>query len=174
MKHARTTIAAAAICVLSALALWAAPADPAAAPDAGAPSETESARAAAHEAAASAATAQAAAAKALAAADPWVDPRATRRGLGYASPWTLLAVGVALVVLAFLIGRFAPRKKRRVRRAAILYVLYVTTFIVAASLHTVHSDTWSHRIWVMADLFEVLTVITLAALAAFGLVLLTQ
>ncbi len=143
----------------------------ASAPDAGPSSELVAADAA-KAAAAAALTAQAAAAQAVAAADPWMDPRALRRGLGYASVWTLFAVGASLIILAFLIGKFAPNKKRRVRRAAILYVLYLTTFAVAAGLHAVHSDMWSRRAWVLADLFEVLAVINLVALAAFDLVLL--
>ena len=130
---------------------------------------------AAKSAALAAATAQAAAAQAaqaMAGADPWADPRATRRGIGYASPWTLLEVGAALVFLAFFIGRFAPKKRRRVRRAAILFVMYATTFAVATGLHHLGSDAWSRRVWILADLFEVLTVINLVALAAFDLVLL--
>src|SRR5882672_5870804 len=146
MKLRRDLLAGVAVSLIAALLVWAVPAWAQAA-DAGTAespqtASADAARAAASAAAASAASAQAAAAEAKALQDPWRDPRATRRGLGYASPWTLAAVGGALVVLAALIGRFAPKKKRRVRRAAILFVLYATTFAVATLLHWMNNDPW--------------------------------
>src|SRR5919202_1530244 len=75
--------------------------------------------------------------------------------LGYASPSTILILGGALIVLAAFVGRFAPKKRRRIRRATILVMLYVTTFAFAAVLHWVHAEGWSRRVWFLADLFEV-------------------
>src|SRR5207302_8228172 len=78
----------------------------------------------------------------------------------------------ALIVLAAFVGRFAPKKRRRIRRATILVTLYVTTFALAAVLHWVNADGWSRRVWFLADLFEVLVVIDLVAILLFDLVLL--
>ena len=102
---------------------------------------------------------------------PAPSPRA-RQWLGYASPSTILILGVALVVMAAFVGRFAPKKRRRIRRATILVMLYVTTFALAAVLHWVNADGWSRRVWFLADLFEVLVVIDLVAILLFDLVLL--
>jgi small-conductance mechanosensitive channel len=102
---------------------------------------------------------------------PTPSPRA-RQWLGYASPWTILILGAALVVMAWFVGRFAPKKRRRIRRATILVLLYVTTFAVAAVLHWLGADGWSRRVWFLADLFEVLVVIDLVAILLFDLILL--
>src|SRR5207248_1042766 len=102
---------------------------------------------------------------------PAPSPRA-QQWLGYASPSTILILGAALVVMAAFVGRFAPKKRRRIRRATILVMLYVTTFALAAVLHWVHADGWSRRVWFLADLFEVLVVIDLVAILLFDLVLL--
>ena len=102
---------------------------------------------------------------------PAPSPRA-RQWLGYASPSTILILGAALVVMAAFVGRFAPKKRRRIRRATILVTLYVTTFALAAVLHWVNADGWSRRVWFLADLFEVLVVIDLVAILLFDLVLL--
>jgi small-conductance mechanosensitive channel/CRP-like cAMP-binding protein len=99
----------------------------------------------------------------------------TSRGkqwFGFASPSTVVILGVALVLLAALVGRFAPKKRRRVRRATILVMLYATTFGLAALLHLIGAEGWSRRVWFLADLFEVLVVIDLVAILLFDLVLL--
>jgi small-conductance mechanosensitive channel len=111
----------------------------------------------------------------LAAQDPFAFPAPSpgaRQWLGYASPSTILILGGALIVLAAFVGRFAPKKRRRIRRATILVMLYVTTFGVAAVLHWVNAEGWSRRVWFLADLFEVLVVIDLVAILLFDLLLL--
>src|SRR5437868_9312737 len=111
----------------------------------------------------------------LASQDPFALPAPNQRAtqwLGYASPSTVLILGGALIVLAAFVGRFAPKKRRRIRRATILVTLYVTTFALAAVLHWVNADGWSRRVWFLADLFEVLVVIDLVAILLFDLVLL--
>src|SRR5207302_10713261 len=50
-------------------------------------------------------------------------------------------------------------------------MLYLTTFMVAGILVTVHAEGWSRRVWFLADLFEVLVVIDLVAILLFDLVL---
>jgi small-conductance mechanosensitive channel/CRP-like cAMP-binding protein len=107
--------------------------------------------------------------------DPFAFPAPTvraRQWFGYASPWTIVIFLVVLVALAAFVGRFAPKKRRRIRRATILVMLYVTTFGVAALLHLIHAEGWSRRVWFLADLFEVLVVIDFVAILLFDLVLL--
>jgi small-conductance mechanosensitive channel/CRP-like cAMP-binding protein len=107
--------------------------------------------------------------------DPFSFPAPSARArewLGYASPWTLVLLGTALIALAAFIGKFAPRKRKRIRRATILFMLYLTTFALAAVLGRVHAEGWSRRVWFLADLFEVLIVIDLIAILLFDLVLL--
>jgi uncharacterized membrane protein YoaK (UPF0700 family) len=53
--------------------------------------------------------------------DPFAFPAPSQRArqwLGYASPWTIVILGAALVALAAFVGRFAPKKRRRIRRAS--------------------------------------------------------
>jgi len=107
--------------------------------------------------------------------DPFAFPAPTvraRQWFGYASPSTVLILLGMLVALAAFVGRFAPKKRRRIRRATILVMLYVTTFGVAALLHVIHAEGWSRRVWFLADLFEVLVVIDFVAILLFDLVLL--
>ena len=102
---------------------------------------------------------------------PAPSPRA-RQWLGYASPWTLLLLAVVLTGLAALIGKFTPAKRRRIKRATILFMLYLTTFMLAAILGIVHAEGWSRRVWFLTDLFEVLVIIDFVAILLFDLVLL--
>ena len=107
--------------------------------------------------------------------DPFAFPAPNARArqwLGYASPWTLLVLAAVLTSLAALIGRFDPRKRKRIKRASILFMLYLSTFVIAAVLAKVHAEGWSRRVWFLADLFEVLVVIDLVAILLFDLVLL--
>ena len=155
-----------------------APAAPVA--DAGAAAATPEAAANANTAAAvalAAAAAQGPGVRGPLKPDPMTDPQAfpapdvrAREFFGYASPWTVVMLITSLVVLAALINRLAPKKKRRIKRATILVGLYVTCFLIAALLHAIHSEGWSRRVWFLADLFEVLVVIDFTAIFLFDLV----
>jgi small-conductance mechanosensitive channel/CRP-like cAMP-binding protein len=102
---------------------------------------------------------------------PAPDLRA-REFLGYASPWTLLVLALGITLLAALVKRFDPRRRRRVRRITILYMLYLTTFALSVVLGLVHAEGWARRTWFLADLFEVLVVIDFIAILLFDVVLL--
>jgi small-conductance mechanosensitive channel/CRP-like cAMP-binding protein len=106
--------------------------------------------------------------------DPFAFPAPTpraRQWLGYASPWTLLLLAAVLVALAALVGRVDPRRRKRIKRVTILFMLYLTTFMFAAILGIVHAEGWSRRVWFLADLFEVLVIIDFVAILLFDLVL---
>jgi len=94
-----------------------------------------------------------------------------RQWLGYASPWTLLILASILVILAALVQKVDPRRRKRIRRASILFMLYLTTFGFAATLGLVNADGWARRVWFLADLFEVLVIIDFVAILLFDLVL---
>src|SRR5437763_861113 len=114
------------------------------------------------------------AAQAEAGEDPFAFPAPTpraRQWLGYASPWTLLFLAALLITLAALIQKVDPRRRKRIRRASILYMLYLTTFVFAAVLGLVHAEGWARRVWFLADLFEVLVIIDYVAILLFDLVL---
>jgi small-conductance mechanosensitive channel len=104
-------------------------------------------------------------------AQPAPDLRA-QQWFGSASPWTFLVLSGCLIVLAALVNRFAPRKKRRIRRATILVACYGTCFLIATLLGLLPAAGWSRRVWYAADVFEVLAVIDLAAIFFFDVVLL--
>jgi small-conductance mechanosensitive channel/CRP-like cAMP-binding protein len=177
----RAIVAAVFLLLLPAAAL-AQPAALAPAPASAAPAPPAQARPEASQQTANTAAAMGAAAGAVivtqadpALIDPYSFPAPTERArewLGYASPWTLVLLGLSLVLLAGFVGKVAPRKKKRIRRATILFMLYLTTFALAAVLGRVHAEGWSRRVWFLADLFEVLIVIDLVAIMLFDLLLL--
>ncbi len=95
----------------------------------------------------------------------------THKLFGYDSPVTPFALLGCLIIAAALVNRFAPKAKRRVRRATILFALYVACFLLAALLHSHGPEDWARRVWLLADLFEVLIVVDLAAITVFDLTL---
>src|SRR5438128_10213285 len=82
-------------------------------------------------------------------ASPAPSPRA-QQWLGYASPSTILILGAALVDMAALAGRFAPKKGRRIRRATILALLYVSAVPLAAVLRWVQAEDSSRCVGFLA------------------------
>src|SRR5258708_6820809 len=95
-----------------------------------------------------------------------------RPSFAASSPWTFAILAGCLVVLAALVNRFAPRKKKRIRRATILLASYGTCFAVAALLGLIHADGWSRRVAYGAEVFEVLAIIDLGAIFLFDVLLL--
>ncbi|MGE5047470.1 MAG: cyclic nucleotide-binding domain-containing protein, partial [Deltaproteobacteria bacterium] len=80
-------------------------------------------------------------------------------------------LAAVLVALAALVGKVDPRRRKRIKRVTILFMLYLTTFMFAAILGIVHAEGWSRRVWFLADLFEVLVIIDFVAILLFDLVL---
>jgi small-conductance mechanosensitive channel/CRP-like cAMP-binding protein len=101
-----------------------------------------------------------------------VIPDRAHEFLGYASPWTPLVLAGAIVLIAALLRSFNPKKRKRIRRVTILYMLYVTAFGLAVALGALHAPERARWTWFLADLFEVLVVIDLVAILLFDLVLL--
>ena len=85
--------------------------------------------------------------------------------------WSFALVGAGVVLIAFLVNRFAPVKRRRVRRVVILYGLYLFAFGAAYGLGAVGLHAWAERLRLAASLLEAFTLVNLVALAIFDLAL---
>jgi small-conductance mechanosensitive channel/CRP-like cAMP-binding protein len=88
-----------------------------------------------------------------------------------ASRWTFVLIAGAVVVLAFLVNRFAPRKRRRIGRVVSIFALYLIAVGAAAALDATGASAWATRIHIVADLLEAFTVVNIAGLAVFDLAL---
>jgi small-conductance mechanosensitive channel/CRP-like cAMP-binding protein len=83
------------------------------------------------------------------------------------SEFILIAGG--LVFLAYLINRFAPEQRRRIRRLVILFGLYLAAVSVSSMLHIAGDTRPWHVAHFTAELLEVFTAINLVAVAVFDL-----
>ena len=85
--------------------------------------------------------------------------------------WSFAFVGAGVVLIAFLVNRFAPIKRRRVRRVVILYGLYLFATGAAYGLGAAGFHAWGDRFRMAASLLEAFTLVNLFALAIFDLAL---
>ncbi len=83
----------------------------------------------------------------------------------------LAVLALGIVLLAFLLGRFAPKRRRKVRRALISYALWLTTLGLGAGLTAVGLEVRAQDAAYVAELLRDVTIINLAGLAIFDLVL---
>src|SRR5262245_48132865 len=88
-----------------------------------------------------------------------------------ASRWTFVLIAGAVVALAFLVNRFAPKKRRRIGRVVSIFALYLVAVGVAATLEASGAHAWAFRARVVADLLEAFTVVNIVGLAVFDLAL---
>jgi small-conductance mechanosensitive channel/CRP-like cAMP-binding protein len=80
-----------------------------------------------------------------------------------------LVVAAGVVFLAFLVNRFAPSKRRRVRRTVILTILYLLAYATHRGLGFLHFEGPSVIAREVAELLGVLTLVSVAALAVLDL-----
>jgi small-conductance mechanosensitive channel/CRP-like cAMP-binding protein len=88
--------------------------------------------------------------------------------------WGFAAIGAALVLVAALVNRFAPAKRPRIRRALVLYVLFVLALgaaQVVAHLRAPSMATWSEYADLVAAVLAAFTCIELTGLLVFDLLL---
>jgi small-conductance mechanosensitive channel/CRP-like cAMP-binding protein len=88
--------------------------------------------------------------------------------------WGFAALGAALVLVAALVNRFAPAKRPRIRRALVLYVLFVLVAGAAQVLVHLHAPsvaTWSEYTDLVASVLAAFTCIELTGLLVFDLFL---
>ncbi len=88
--------------------------------------------------------------------------------------WGFAALGAALVLVAALINRFAPAKRGRIRRALVLYVLFVALagteqILIRVPLPSIAS--WTEHVHLVGGLLAAFTSVELAGLLVFDLIL---
>jgi small-conductance mechanosensitive channel len=88
-----------------------------------------------------------------------------------AQRWAFVALGGGIVGVAWLVNRFAPSKRRRIRRTLIPFLIYLVLWAISATFAAGHAQDWADRVHVGAELFEIYTVINLTGLAVFDLAL---
>ena len=87
-----------------------------------------------------------------------------------ASAGSVAALVGAVVLVAFLVNRFAPKKRRDIRRTAILLICYLLAFGSAVAL-SVLGLSWARTAEFAVQILGDLTIINLVALALFDLAL---
>jgi small-conductance mechanosensitive channel/CRP-like cAMP-binding protein len=88
--------------------------------------------------------------------------------------WGFAFLGGGVLLVAFLVNRFAPHKRPRIRQALLLYVLFA---LAAASSYLLEHwrsptmQTWAEHLRLFADLFSAFTLVNIVTLAVFDVVL---
>jgi small-conductance mechanosensitive channel len=94
--------------------------------------------------------------------------------VAFLSRWDFALLGAALVLVAFLVNRFAPHRRRRLRVALVLYVLFILGIAMTFGLRLVPSPRvtgWSEHVQLVTDLLGSFTLVNLSALAVFDVAL---
>jgi small-conductance mechanosensitive channel/CRP-like cAMP-binding protein len=84
---------------------------------------------------------------------------------------SFIFIAGGLVFVAYLVNRFAPTERRRIRRVVILFGLTLAAVIVSSALHVAGSLRLWHVSHVAAELLESFTAVNLVALAIFDVLL---
>jgi small-conductance mechanosensitive channel/CRP-like cAMP-binding protein len=88
--------------------------------------------------------------------------------------WGFAVLGACLVLVAFLVNRFAPSKRRRLRFAVLLYVLFAIAAGMSQIMQYARSpkiETWAEHVRLFEDLFSAFTLVNVLALAIFDVAL---
>ncbi len=88
-----------------------------------------------------------------------------------AQRWAFLGLGAGIVVVAALVNRFAPSKRRRIRRTLIPFFIYIVLWAISATFAAGDAPDWADRIHTASELFEIYAIINLTGLAVFDLAL---
>jgi small-conductance mechanosensitive channel/CRP-like cAMP-binding protein len=96
---------------------------------------------------------------------------ATEAARWLASHWAVPLLTGGVILTAWLVNRFAPAKRRRLRRVVIVFGLFLVCFGAAAIVEPMGATTWARRLDIASQLFEAFTIINLGALLAFDLAL---
>jgi small-conductance mechanosensitive channel len=84
---------------------------------------------------------------------------------------TFLLLGGGVVIVAYLVNRFDPTKRPRIRRTVILFGLYLVTEVCAAALHVMGAEASWRAFHTAAAMLEGFTIINIFALGLFDLLL---
>jgi CRP-like cAMP-binding protein/small-conductance mechanosensitive channel len=88
--------------------------------------------------------------------------------------WGFAFLGTGFVFVAFLVNRFAPDKRRRIRHALLLYVLFLIAAGASQVMEHLRSPTtlaWAEHVRLFEDLFSAFTLVNIGALAVFDVAL---
>ncbi|MDP9001350.1 MAG: mechanosensitive ion channel family protein [Myxococcota bacterium] len=88
--------------------------------------------------------------------------------------WAFAFLGAGVLVVAFLVNRFAPHKRSRIRLALLLYVLFAISAGTSELMELVRSPTiesWAQHMRLFEDLFSAFTLVNIVALAIFDVAL---
>jgi small-conductance mechanosensitive channel len=85
--------------------------------------------------------------------------------------WVIPFVIVGTIGVAFLVNRFAPHKRRRLRRIIFVFAFYLVAFGTSLLLDAVGVHAWAGRIGIAAQLLQAFTLVNLVAVALFDLAL---
>jgi small-conductance mechanosensitive channel/CRP-like cAMP-binding protein len=88
-----------------------------------------------------------------------------------AQRWAFVALAGGIVGIAWLVNRFAPSKRRHIRRTLIPFLIYLVLWGISATFAAGHAQDWADRLRAGAEVFEIFAVINLAGLAVFDLAL---
>jgi len=94
--------------------------------------------------------------------------------LEFLSKWGFAVLGIALVVVAFLVNRLTPRKRRRIRGALGLYVLFLIlngTEHALAHVHVASVAAWVDYAHLVGGLLAAFTSVELVTMAIFDVLL---
>lgn len=89
----------------------------------------------------------------------------------FSEPIAVAALSASVVIAAFLINRYAPRKRKHVRRAVILALFYLAAFVALLALRALHQDDAARVAHEITELIGVISVVSLCALTIFDLAL---
>jgi small-conductance mechanosensitive channel/CRP-like cAMP-binding protein len=92
----------------------------------------------------------------------------------FLATWGFAALGALLVLVAGLVNRFAPHRRRRLRIALVLYVLFLVGTAIAFGLRHVPSPAttgWSEHVRIVTELLGSFALVNLLALAVFDVLM---
>ena len=86
--------------------------------------------------------------------------------------WGFAVLGATLVFTAFLVNRFAPHRRHRIRTALLLYTLYVISLGLGVLLgHVAALSPWTDHVRLFSDLFAGFVLVNVVSLAVFDVLL---
>lgn len=89
----------------------------------------------------------------------------------FASHVGVLVLTAAVVLVAFLVNRFAPKKREHIRRAVIPLLLYMISLVAAVALPAAGAHGAADIARALSEVLGVITAINVVAIALFNLVL---
>ncbi|HZU83156.1 MAG TPA: mechanosensitive ion channel family protein [Polyangiaceae bacterium] len=88
--------------------------------------------------------------------------------------WGFALLGAGVVLAAFLVNRFAPARRHRVRTALVLYVLFAVVSAVSQAMEhwpAAGVQSWAEHVRLFEDLLAAFTLVHVASLIVFDVVL---